>query len=124
MRFSNVIVEQGGRDNVVQADGYLEDAMRFGATANSHQVEAMGHVVGRYCRHIGIERSSPEAEHIASLVLALHEVGLRGENELLKALIVPSERLPSAMPLNRPRGSLPRIPPVEPPPVSKVVCPP
>jgi hypothetical protein len=27
-------------------------------------------------------------------VLALHEVGIRGENELLKALIVPKEKLP------------------------------
>lgn len=65
--------------------------MRFGATANSLQVEAMSHVVDRYCRHIGIDSGTPEAEHIASLVLALHELGVRGENELLKALIVPRE---------------------------------
>ena len=71
------------------AERASEDAMRFGTIANSLQVEAMGHVVDRYCRHIGIDPGIPEAEHIASLVLALHEIGVRGENELLKALIVP-----------------------------------
>ena len=68
--------------------------MRFGTTGDSHQVEAMGHVVAVYCKHAGIVPGTVEAEQVASLVLALHEVGVRGENELLKALIVPKSRLP------------------------------
>jgi hypothetical protein len=70
-------------------------AMKFGSTANPQQVAAMGHVVDAYCRHLGIGHGTPEEEHIASLVLALHEVGIRGESELLRALIVPDHRLPS-----------------------------
>ncbi len=76
------------------AERALEDAMRFGATANNQQVDAMAHVVDRYCRHMGIERGTPEAEHVASLVLALHEIGVRGESDLLKSLNVPRARLP------------------------------
>ena len=68
--------------------------MKFGLTANSQQVDAMSHVVARYCHHIGIDPGTPEAEHVAGVVLALHELGIRGENELLKALIVPKEKLP------------------------------
>jgi hypothetical protein len=67
--------------------------MKIGTTANPQQVDAIARVVSAYCRHIGIPSGSPEEEHVASLVLALHEVGLRGENELLGALIVPSDRL-------------------------------
>jgi hypothetical protein len=74
--------------------GHREDAMKFGPTANSQQVDAMSHVVARYCHHIGIDPGTPEAEHVAGAVLALHEVGIRGENELLKALVVPKEKLP------------------------------
>lgn len=70
--------------------------MKFGSTANPQQLAAMGHVVDAYCRHLGIDHGTPEEEHIASLVLALHEVGVRGENELLRALIVPDNRLPAA----------------------------
>jgi hypothetical protein len=69
--------------------------MKFGPSAKPQQVAAMGHVVAQYCRHIGIDRETPEAEHIASVVLALYEVGVRGENDLLKALIVPNVRLPN-----------------------------
>ncbi len=70
--------------------------MRFGSTANPQQVAAMGHVVTAYCKHVGVESGTPEEEHIASLVLALYEVGIRGESELLRALIVPDNRLPGA----------------------------
>ena len=72
--------------------------MKFGSTANPQQVEAMGHVVAAYCKHVGVDPGTPEEEHIASLVLALHEVGVRGENELLRAMIVPDNRLPGATP--------------------------
>jgi hypothetical protein len=68
--------------------------MKFGTTANPQQVDAMSRVVFAYCRHIGVDPGTPEAEHVAGVVLALHEVGIRGENELLKALIVPKEKLP------------------------------
>ena len=68
--------------------------MKFGSTANPGQVAAMGHVVAAYCRHGGVDPGTPEEERIASLVLALHEAGVRGENELLRALIVPDNRLP------------------------------
>lgn len=70
--------------------------MKFGWTANPRQVEAMGHVVAAYCRHLGVEPGTPEEEHIATLVLALHEAGIRGENELLRALTVPDNRLSGA----------------------------
>lgn len=68
--------------------------MKFGTTANSQQVNAMALVVSRYCKHLGIDRDTPEAEQIASVVVELHAAGLRGETELLKALIVPSGRMP------------------------------
>ena len=70
--------------------------MKFGSTANPQQVEAMGHVVAAYCKHVGVDPGTPEEEHISLLVLALHEAGVRGENELLRALIVPNHRLPEA----------------------------
>ena len=68
--------------------------MKFGTVANPQQVEAMAQVVAAYCSHVGIDPETPEAQHVATLVLALHEVGVRGKNELLKALIVPNHRLP------------------------------
>jgi hypothetical protein len=68
--------------------------MKFGPTVNSQQVDAISHVVARYCQHIVADTGTPEAEHVAGVVLALHEVGIRGENELLKALIVPKQKLP------------------------------
>lgn len=68
----------------------------IGAIANPQQAEAMTHVVAAYCKHIGIEPGTPEEENVASLVLALHGVGIRGENDLLKALIVPYERRPDS----------------------------
>jgi hypothetical protein len=69
--------------------------VKFGTTANPQQLEAMSRVVYAYCKHIGVGLGTPEEEHIASLVLALHEVGVRGENDLLRALIAPDNRLPS-----------------------------
>ena len=68
--------------------------MKVGTTANPQQVDAMSRVVFAYCRHINIDPGTPEAEHVAAVVLALHEIGVRGENELLRALIVPASRLP------------------------------
>jgi hypothetical protein len=69
--------------------------MKFGTSANPEQVEAMAHVVAAHCKHIGVEPGTPEEEHIATLVVALHEVGVRGESELLRALIAPDNRLPT-----------------------------
>lgn len=68
--------------------------MKYGITANSRQVGAMAHAVDHYCKRLGIKRGSREAERVASIVLALHEVGVRDESELMKALIVPKSRLP------------------------------
>jgi hypothetical protein len=66
-------------------------AMKFGPTANPQQVDAMGRVVSAYCKHMGVKSTSPEGERVAEVVLALHEAGIRGENALLGALIVPRE---------------------------------
>lgn len=68
--------------------------MRYGTTADAMQVAAMAHAVAAYCKQAGIAAGTPEETHIAGLVLALHEVGVRSEAELLKALIVPKSRLP------------------------------
>jgi hypothetical protein len=70
-------------------------AMKYGTTANPQQVEAMQNVFAAYCKHIRIDPGTPEEEHIASLILALHEAGVRGQNDLLRALIVPGNRLPA-----------------------------
>ena len=64
--------------------------MKFGTTANPQQVRVMSHVVDSYCKHLGIQRGTPEEEHVASVILSLHEIGVRGENDLLRALIVPN----------------------------------
>ena len=76
--------------------------MKFGPIANPQQVKAMQHVVAAYCKHIGVDPGTPEEEHIASLVFALHEIGVRGQNDLLRALIVPSHRMPA---VNAPRNA-------------------
>ncbi len=68
--------------------------MRFGPVAGPDQVEAMAHVLATYCKHVAIDPETPEGERIASVILALHEIGVRSEAELLKALIVPKSRLP------------------------------
>jgi hypothetical protein len=68
--------------------------VKFGPTANPQQLDAMSRVVFAHCKHIGVDLGTPEEEHIASLVLALHELGVKGENDLLRALIAPDNRLP------------------------------
>lgn len=71
--------------------------MKFGTIANPQQVNAMTRVLAAYCKHAEIGPGIPEEEHVAALVLALHEVGVRGENDLLNALIVPQHRLPDSL---------------------------
>ena len=39
--------------------------MKFGTTANSQQVDAMSRVIFAYCRHIGVDPGTPEAERVA-----------------------------------------------------------
>ena len=71
--------------------------MRFGPTARPGEVKAMGHALAAYCGQMGIDPETPEAERVACLILALHDVGIRDENEFLKALIVPKQRLPRGL---------------------------
>jgi hypothetical protein len=54
----------------------------------------MGRVLAVYCKQAGIDPETQDGERIASVILALHEIGVRDENELLKALIIPKHRLP------------------------------
>ena len=35
-------------------------AVKFGTTANPQQLEAMGHVITAYCKHVGIASGTPE----------------------------------------------------------------
>jgi hypothetical protein len=67
-------------------------AMQFGTIANPQQLSTLRGVVAAYCRHTGIEAGTPEAEAVASKVVALHEIGVRGQNDLLAALILPPMR--------------------------------
>jgi hypothetical protein len=69
-------------------------AVKFGTTANPQQLEAMGHVITAYCKHVGIAPGTPEEKRVAALALELHTVGIRGKAELLGALIVPANRMP------------------------------
>ena len=70
--------------------------MRFCTMANPQQLKAMGNAVAAYCKQAGIKSGTREEEKVASLVLALHDVGVRGEDELLRALIVPNGNPPKA----------------------------
>ena len=63
--------------------------MRFGATANPQQVAMMANVVDAYCRQAGIEPENPERERVAARIIALYEIGVRGQNDLLAALTMP-----------------------------------
>ena len=63
--------------------------MKFGTVANPYQVAAMANVVDAYCRQAGIEPEAPEREQIAAKVVALFETGVRSQNDLLAALILP-----------------------------------
>jgi len=69
-------------------------ALKHGSSANPHQLDAMSRVVTAYCKAIGINASSREGENIADIVLSLHDIGVRGEGALLRALIGPGGRLP------------------------------
>jgi len=63
--------------------------MYFGTIVNPQQLATLKTVVTAYCRHAGIVPGTPEAEEVASKVVALHEIGVRGQNDLLAALILP-----------------------------------
>lgn len=63
--------------------------MKFGTVANPHQVSNMARVIEAYCRQAGIEAGTAEEAAVASKVVALHEIGVRGPNDLLAALILP-----------------------------------
>jgi len=63
--------------------------MKFGTVANPQQLAAMANVVDAYCRQAGFEPDAPEREQIAAKVVALFESGVRSQNDLLAALIVP-----------------------------------
>jgi hypothetical protein len=63
--------------------------MKFGTVANPQQVAAMANVVDAYCRQAGIEPEAPEREQIAAKIVALFETGIRSQNDLLAALILP-----------------------------------
>jgi hypothetical protein len=70
-------------------------AMRFCTMANPEQLKAMCNAVAAYCKHAGIKPGTREEEKVASLVLALHDVGVRGEDELLRALLPPDGKPPN-----------------------------
>ena len=63
--------------------------MKFGTIANSRQVAMMARVVNAYCKHAAIEPGSGAQEDIAAKILALFEIGVRNEVDLLSALIAP-----------------------------------
>lgn len=63
--------------------------MKFGTTANPQEVATMARVTETLCRHAGIEVGTPEHENIAGNILALHEIGVRNERDLLAAVILP-----------------------------------
>lgn len=66
--------------------------MKFGSVANPQQVATMANVINAYCRRTGIEPGTREEEEIATKIVALHEIGVRGQNDLLAALILPPSR--------------------------------
>ncbi len=66
--------------------------MQFGTIANPQQLSTLQGVVTAYCRHVGIPTGTPEEAAVASKVVALHEIGVRGQNDLLAALILPPMR--------------------------------
>ncbi|HEY6630848.1 MAG TPA: hypothetical protein VIZ90_05300 [Rhizobiaceae bacterium] len=63
--------------------------MKFGTVANPQQVAAMANVVDAYCRLAGIEPEAPEREQIAVKIVELFATGVRSQNDLLAALILP-----------------------------------
>lgn len=67
-------------------------ALKFGSVANPQQVATMANVINAYCRQTGIEPGTQEEEEIATKIVALHDIGVRGQNDLLAALILPPSR--------------------------------
>jgi hypothetical protein len=65
--------------------------MKFRTVAGPEQVATMGRVLDAYCEHAGIT-SQIERENVAARVLALYEMGVAEEDELLAALILPPRR--------------------------------
>jgi hypothetical protein len=63
--------------------------VKFGATANPGQIAAMARVLDAYCNHAGIT-SDAEREAIGAQIVALFELGLKREDELMAALILPA----------------------------------
>ena len=61
--------------------------MTFGLTADPQQLATMERVVTAYCKQARIARETVECENIAATVLALFNLGITDENELLAALI-------------------------------------
>ena len=73
--------------------------MRFGAVARPEEVAVMARVLDSYCNQAGIT-SQVERENVAAQILALYEMGVSEEDELLAALILPpqgDDRGPSAL---------------------------
>lgn len=66
--------------------------MKYGTIISPQQMSALKNVVDAYCRHAGIASGSPEEEAVASRIVELHEVGLRGQHDLLAALLLPPTR--------------------------------
>jgi hypothetical protein len=62
--------------------------MKFGTVANPQQVAAMASVIDAYCRQAGIAPGKDQ-EDIAAKVFALHAIGVRNQNDLIAALILP-----------------------------------
>lgn len=65
--------------------------MKFGAVAGPEHVAVMGRVLDTYCRHTGITNKI-ERENVAARIIALYEIGVVCEEELLAALILPPQR--------------------------------
>jgi hypothetical protein len=63
--------------------------VKFGATANPDQIKVMVRVLEAYCNHAGIT-SEAEREAIGAQIVALFELGLKREDELMAALILPA----------------------------------
>jgi hypothetical protein len=66
--------------------------MKFGTIASPQQLSILQGVVAAYCRHTGIIPGSPEEQAAAANVMALYEMGVRGQNDLMAALILPPMR--------------------------------
>ena len=62
--------------------------MKFGTIASPEQVAAMARVLDAYCKQAGIT-SQVERENLAAQIMALFEIGVCEEDELLAALIPP-----------------------------------